>query len=628
MMKTGLALTALTFAGAASAAPVLTPVWQDHAVIQRDRPVVVEGTAAPGARVSGTLGRASAGATAEADGRFALAFPARGASAEPVTLSVGDGSGETVVSDILVGDVWLCSGQSNMAFTVAAGLNGYNNIQASADPLLRMLTVPLDTAARPAKEFGGEVSWQSASPETTGSFSAACYYMLKDLRAELGIPMGAVHSSWGGSQIRAWVTPEAGAALYGEDQMALLTEYDEDPLAAVTAFAPEWEEWWRAARGSEPWKDPDALEWRPVPAIAPWTSWGDGAPAAVDTVWFRHALTLTAEQAASGGALNIGIIDDLDATWINGHPLGINHGWDTERTYAVPAEFLREGRNEIVFAASNSWGAGGMQSAAERLSFRPGSGSAIALADWRYADGAIAEEPPRAPWDANAGIGVMHNRMVAPIGHYAMAGAAWYQGESDVGLPGYGDRLRELFAGWRRQFGADLRVLVVQLASYGPANPEPVASGWAELREIQRQAVLADPAAALVTTIDLGERSDIHPANKVLLGERLALAARGEALPAPLEARREGDGFLVTLTGVAAPLEAWSSDQAIGFELCGESADSCRFARAWPVAQGIRIAGDGRPASRIRYGWADSPLLNSFDARGLPLPGFELPVGE
>ena len=126
----------------------------------------------------------------------------------------------------------------------------------------------------------------------------------------------------------------------------------------------------------------------------------------------------------------------------------------------------------------------------------------------------------------------------------------------------------------------------------------------------------------------LAYRLSEDPANKVLLGERLALAARGEALPAPLEARREGDGFLVTLTGVAAPLEAWSSDQAIGFELCGESADSCRFARAWPVAQGIRIAGDGRPASRIRYGWADSPLLNSFDARGLPLPGFELPVGE
>src|SRR5690606_8421558 len=149
-----------------------------------------------------------------------LAFPAREASSDPLTLIVTGADGSAVmVSDIVVGDVWLCSGQSNMAYTVAAGLNGANNVQASADPLLRMLTVPLDTAARPARAFGRQVAWQPAGPETTGAFSAACYYMLRGLRTALDIPVGAVHSSWGGSQIRAWLTREAGAALYGEAQM-------------------------------------------------------------------------------------------------------------------------------------------------------------------------------------------------------------------------------------------------------------------------------------------------------------------------------------------------------------------------------------------------------------------------
>src|SRR5690606_9857172 len=120
-------------------------------------------------------------------------------------------------------------------------------------------------AAKPVREFGGEVSWQSASPETTGAFSAACYYMLRDLRAALDIPMGAVHSSWGGSQIRAWVTPEAGRALYGADQMALLDEFGEDPLAAVATFAPRIEAWWREKAGNEPWNDPSVLDWKPVP---------------------------------------------------------------------------------------------------------------------------------------------------------------------------------------------------------------------------------------------------------------------------------------------------------------------------------------------------------------------------
>ncbi|MXO60166.1 sialate O-acetylesterase [Altererythrobacter salegens] len=627
MIRTGLALAALATAGAASAAPVLTPVWTDHAVIQRDRPVVVEGTAAPGEKLSATLGTATATATAAKDGTFALTFPARAASSDPVALTVNGADGSsTIVSDLLVGDVWLCSGQSNMAFTVAAGLNGYNNIQVSADPLLRMLTVPLDTAARPVKEFSGKVEWQKASRETTGSFSAACYYMLKDLRTATGIPQGAVHSSWGGSQIRAWVTPEAGRALYGTDQMALLEEYGKDPLAAVTTFAPKWEAWWRGAKGNEPWNDPDALQWKPVPAIAPWTDWGDGAPAVVDTVWFRHALELTAEQAKAGGELNIGIIDDLDATWVNGHPVGINHGWSTERKYRIPAEFLKPGHNEIVFAGSNSWGGGGMQSGADRLYFTPTGGATIPLGAWQYSDGLIGEQPPRAPWDANAGIGVMHNRMIAPIGRYAMKGAAWYQGESDVGLPGYEDRLRELFAGWRRQFGADMRMLVVQLANYGPTASEPVASGWAEIRQKELDAVEADPNAALATAIDIGDWRDIHPSNKVELGRRLALAAEGTPLPMPEGAKLEGSTITVSFSGVEGGLSAWSGPYPLAVELCGETQESCRWANAIARQDTFLIPADGKPATRVRYGWADSPVVNTYDARALPVPGFELPI--
>ena len=631
MIRAAIALAALLAAGAASAAPVLAPVWQDHAVIQRGAPVAVEGTAAPGAAIRGTLGGAEASARAAADGSFVLTFPARPASADPVTLSVSDASGAATVADIVVGDVWLCSGQSNMAFTVAAGLNGFNNIQASADPLLRMLTVPLDTAAQPVREFGGEVEWQSASPETTGRFSAACYYMLRDLRRDLDVPMGAVHSSWGGSQIRAWLTPEAGRVLYGPEQMALLDGYGENPLAAVTAFAPVWEEWWReSAGGQEPWNDPSVLDWRPVPRIGPWTAWGEGAPAAIGNVWFRRTIELTAEQAAAGGTLNIGIIDDLDATWVNGRPVGINHGWSTEREYRVPAGYLRPGANQVIVSANNSWGMGGMQSPPDRLSFTVAGGERIPLAEgWSYAETPVREIPPRAPWDANAGIGVMHNRMIAPIGRFALAGAACYQGESDVGIPGYPDRLRELFAGWRRQFGADMQMLVVQLANYGATASEPVESGWGETREDQRQAVVADANAALVAALDIGERTDIHPANKVVLGQRLALAARGEAMPMPLSARREQgldiSEIRVRFSGVEGGLHSWSGPP-LGVELCGETQEGCRYAAAEVSGDTLLIRVDREPVTRVRYGWADSPVVNTYDARALPLPGFELPI--
>lgn len=629
MIRAGLALSALLTAAAASAAPALAPVWADHAVIQRGRPVIVEGTATPGERIAATLGGDRAGDTAAEDGSFSLEFPARRASSDPLTLTVTGADGSTVtVSDILVGDVWLCSGQSNMAFKVIAGLNGLNNTRTSADPLLRMLTVPLDTSATPEREFSEPVEWQSASPETTGDFSAACYYMLRDLRTELDIPMGAIHSSWGGSQIRAWLTPEAGEVLYGADQMALLDTFTENPLAAATAFMPTWEDWYRGASGgTEPWRDPDALEWQPVSQIGPWTAWGEDAPPAIANVWFRRTVELTREQAAAGGTLNIGIVDDLDATWINGHPLGVTHGWSTEREYRVPAEYLREGANEIVFAASNSWGAGGMQSSAETLAFTVEGGERIALADgWRYAVSPVTEMPPRAPWDANAGIGVMHNRMIAPIGRYAMTGAAWYQGESDVGIPGYEDRLRELFAGWRLQFGSDMRVLVVQLANYGPAAARPVESAWAELRQKQLEAVEADPNAALVTAIDIGDRTDIHPANKVVLGQRLALAAQGKPLPMPESAVLQGETITVTFSGVEGALQAWSGPYPLGVELCGKGQKSCRYALAAISGNRWLIPADGKPATRVRYAWADSPVVNTYDTRALPLPGFELPI--
>jgi sialate O-acetylesterase len=368
-----------------------------------------------------------------------------------------------------------------------------------------------------------------------------------------------------------------------------------------------------------------------VPKITPWNDW-TATPLAkqpVGTVWLRRTVTLTPAQAAAGGTLSLGVFDELDATWVNGRPVGISFGWDFARKYAVPAGYLKAGANDIVVAVSNSWGGGGFSSGADQLAFALGNGERLALPDgWRFSIAPVTSFPPRAPWDANAGIGVMHNRMIAPLGRFGIKGAAWYQGESDVGIPGYRDRMRALFAGWRAQFGPETRMLVVQLANYGPAQIAPAVSGWAELREDQRQAVLADSNAALVTAIDLGERTDIHPANKVELGNRLALAADGVALPQPLGAAREGDSVRITFSGVTGGLSAWSGPAPLGFELCGAVQASCRYAAARIERDSVVLAGDGKPATRVRYAWGESPVVNLFDGKQLPLPGFELGILE
>ena len=623
------------FAAPAAARPTLDPVWSDLAVIQRGQPVVLSGTARPGAKVEVRLGDERAEAQADSAGRFTVQLAPRPASADPLALVVDDQSGEALTfSGLVVGDVWLCSGQSNMEYPLSRGLDAGSRIGSSADPDLRLLTIPKDTAPAPTAAFGVAVNWVRAAPATAADFSAACFIMAQQLRRQLGIPIGAIHSSWGGSQIRAWLTPQAGRALYGEAEMALLGLATTDMPRAVAGFAPTWESWWRDSTleqesgGQEPWRDPDSLEWLPVPAIAPWTQWS-GTRLATDpigTVFLRRTVNLTAAQAAAGSTLSIGVIDDIDMTWVNGQPIGNTHGWSAERHYPLVPGVLREGANEIIVAASNSWSAGGFTSPADRLFLTLASGEVLPLGEgWRYSIGSQRAMPPRAPWDANAGIGVMHNRMIAPLGQIALAGAAWYQGESDAGIPGYADRLRELIAGWRAQFGAQTRMVVVQLPNYGAPATAPGPSGWADLREAQRQAVMADGNAALVPTIGLGERTDIHPANKTDLGIRMAMAAMGQPMPMPLMARSEGAQVRLTFTGLEGGLHAWSG-APISLELCGEADSTCRYAAARIDEGSMLIADDGQPATRIRHGWAENPLVNLHDGRALPLPGFEIAI--
>jgi sialate O-acetylesterase len=186
--------------------------------------------------------------------------------------------------------------------------------------------------------------------------------------------------------------------------------------------------------------------------------------------------------------------------------------------------------------------------------------------------------------------------------------------------------MRELFAGWRKQFSSDMRMLVVQLANYGPVQLAPTNSGWADLREEQRQSVLADKNAELVTAIDIGERTDIHPANKQVLGHRLALAAQGIALPEPVNAMRDGENVRVRFAGVAGKLVAWSASSPLAFELCGDTQSTCRYAAARVDGASVLLADDGKPATRVRYAWADSPVVNAYDDKAMPLPGFELDI--
>ncbi|AHE53240.1 sialate O-acetylesterase [Sphingomonas sanxanigenens] len=624
----------------AAAPPRIDVPLGDHAVLQRDQIVVVTGSAAPHERLAVKLGAQRVDATADAQGQWRAELKPLKAGG-PYRLDVTGAGGETTtLSDLLVGDVWLCSGQSNMEYPLKAALNGSALVESAADPQLRLLTMAQRVAFSPDTPLPERPSWSAATPESAADFSAACFLMVKALKAEQRVPMGAIDASWGGTQIRPWIPAQQARALPGMAEDAdLLGLYHRDPPAAMARFARRWGAWWRGksgdAVGSEPWNAPDKRSWHPVPRIAAWEDWG--VPETADfngTIWFRQGFDLP--QAPKGAAeLDLGGIDELDVAWVNGVPVGSSFGWGTARRYTVPASALRAGRNEIVVAVSDSWATGGMLGPAEDMQIRPAGEMPIALGNgWRYS----VQKPdlgraPRMPWESHAGLSTLYNGMIAPLGPIGLKGVAWYQGESDAGLPGYDSRMAALMAGWRQQFRAPaLPFVIVGLANFGPLTGAPVDSGWAVVRDEQRKAAAGDGHAAIVTAVNIGERTDIHPANKNELAKRMARAAavlaysdeRPASGPLAVRAVRDGDDVLISFVGITGRLNASSAPGPIGFELCG--AGRCRFARARIEGDRIRLNGDGAAVEQVRYAWADAPIVNLFDDAGLPAVPFALGI--
>lgn len=626
MRRAAILLAATAFAPLPAAAQLtFSPAIGDQGVLQRDKPIIVEGTAAPGATLTVTLGDTIAQAKAGKDGQWRATFPAMKAGG-PYRLRAATLDAAVEAKDMMVGDVWLCSGQSNMEFPVRRALDFDNQMNSAADPMLRLLTVPKATATQPRRTFSEAASWQASTRDTAPEFSAACWYMARELRkAEPAVAIGLIDATWGGTAIRAWLDPVATRAIYGPEDAALLAAYDRDPLAANTQFAPRWIDWWRTQEKVEPWRTPDAVSWSPLRAIGPWDSIGE-APLQgfMGWAWFRRTVTLTAEQARGGATLSLGIIDDGDQAFVNGRPVGNSFGWSNPRDYTAPGNYWKAGANEIVVAVWNSYGTGGFMGPAERLKLSLADGASVPLGDqWRYWISGAKGTPPRPPWDNIAGLGLIGNAMVAPLGGIALRGVAWYQGESDSGQTGYDVRLRGLIDGYRRQSNdPTLPVLVVGLAGYGAPGATPVESGWAQLRDEQRRAVAATPGTALVSAIDLGSRTDIHPGDKNELGKRLARAALGKPGPQAVSARREGSDVVVSFSGVEGALTSWSG-APVGFELC---AQSCRFASARVEGGSVRVQGDGQPVTRIRYAWADTPVVNLYDAANMTPTSFELAV--
>lgn len=635
------ALGCSPIAAQTGAGPVLLDgLFQDRAVFQRGRPIPVWGEARPGEEVTLQFGGAIVKARADAAGQWSAELPAKPAGGPYELLVTTSAGGRQALSDILVGDVILCSGQSNMELDVARALNSWGEVNNAGDDKLRLLTVGHDSSFTPLSEFQTPVRWQAASPGSVADFSALCYFTGRELRASQDVPIGLIDASWGGTAINAWRSEQAVERQGTElDALKVLRIYRRDPGAGSRAWGKVWQDWWSRSNSDRPWEPGAGGEWTPVPSLTPWETWGDPALAQFNgMLWYRTSVNLTAEQAKSPASISVGWVDEVDQSWVNGVAVGSNYAPGGNRTYDIPAGTLKAGANTIVINALDTYGAGGLAGPEELRAIHFADGSSVPLSGpWQYrvVPNSVGT-PPRAPWETNAGLSTIYNGMIAPMGRYGLRAVAWYQGESDTGMADvYAGKLTSLMQDWRTQFRvADLPFLVVQLADWGSSPAQPVESGFADVRDQQRRAVAADANAGLVVAIDLGERTDIHPANKQDIARRMARAARhvvyGEQLtpsgPEVAGARSVGDTVVVDFRNSDGALVTYSAARPIGFELCGPADGSCRFVDARVQGSSVTLErGDG-PADRVRFCWGDSPVCNLYDQAGLPAGPFEVAV--
>nr|WP_295113806.1 sialate O-acetylesterase [uncultured Caulobacter sp.] len=629
-----LAFAAASLLASPALAGPLASVFSDHAVLQRDQPIRVWGRAAPNAVVSVDLSGAAVNAMAGADGRWKVELPARPGGGPALTLTVQAGPERQVVADLVMGDVWLCSGQSNMEYPLRRTLAGDSEVAAATDPNIRLLQTGKISTPAPQEALPASVVWKPATPQTASEFSAACFFLGKDLRKSTNVPIGLIDATWGGSVIQDWISREGLAALKTYDEgLAVLDAYARDPAVGQGRWAAMLDRWAAAKLGAandgmRP--DLDDRAWKTVPMENFWETY-PGLEGFDGTVWLRTEITLTKAQAAQGATLALGPVDDMDTTFVNGREIGATQSWNGPRNYRIAPGVLKAGRNVLAVRAIDTGGGGGTWGKATEKGLRLDDGTVAPLSGtWRYRIAAPLSEtalPPNRPWLGASGLSTLRNGMIAPLVPYGLKGFAWYQGEANVTEAGeYARLMPAMIADWRKAFGAQ-PFLLVQLAAFGAQKPGVANSDWAALRDVQRRVTAADPQVGMASAVDIGSPYDIHPADKTRVGQRLALLARkiayGEAVlaagPAPVSVRRDGADVVVTLDQ---PAVVYGAARPIGFEVC--EAD-CRFVDATIKGASVRLVG-GAGATKVRYAWADSPIINLFGATGLPATPFELPI--
>jgi sialate O-acetylesterase len=646
-------------------------LFSDHMVLQRRTTAPIWGTAAPGEHINivltgardaagGMGGSQMATAKADAQGNWKAKFqPLEAGGPYRITIK-GDKSAKPIeIADVLIGEVWVCSGQSNMQWDVQNSMNATEEISKADFPQIRLFQVPIKGSPKPLSDV--DAKWKLCSKETIPGFTAVGYFFGRDLHQNLRVPVGIVQTAVGGTPAESWTPRED---LVHQPMFKEIVEKLDEMLAAYPKTKADYDKQiaaWEQANGdsenkgeAQGWNKPETADadWSAIKVAQPWQKAGLKGNG---VVWFRKEVDIPTSWAGQELSLELGAIDDFDTAYFNGQKVG-GIGKDNKlaplvkRKYKISADLVKAGRAVIAVRIYDSGGDGGLTGPEKEMLLAPAAVQAkppIALAgDWKYKvekpiDATTRPKEPIAPgnpWTASA----LWNAMVNPLVPYGIRGAIWYQGESNADhAMAYRTLFPTMIQGWRRAWnqgdpstgsGRDFPFFYVQLANFSNWKPpvdHPQDSTWAELREAQTM-TLKLPNTGMASAIDIGDSADIHPKNKQEVGRRLALIARSTVYgqdvvysgPMYDSSAIEGDRIRLKFNHLHGGLTTKENAPLKGFAIAGPDK---KFVWADAKINGDTVLVSSptvKEPAAVRYGWDNDPKLNLYNKAGLPASPF------
>ena len=638
LMAGGIALVA---ALGAQAKVTLPKFYTDNMVVQRDATLTIPGTANPGATVTATADwsdKAKATAKADAQGRFSLQLPTPGAGG-PYTIIVSDGSdAPAVLQNVLSGEVWLCSGQSNMEFPIKGWgqvMDADEVVATSFHPEIRLLQIKKNTSFAPLDDaevnMGG---WTEANP-TAMDFSAIAYLFAKQISDSLQVPVGVIDSSWGGTPAEAWTPFPYLKDIKGfEPEVAALERSGFTKEGLQADYERRCAEWEKELLKSDIVFDKGRLQsgdrWATMPVPGEWEN--TVLPAFDGVVWTQTTVDVPAADADKDLTLHFGPVDNEDVTYFNGTKVGSVNSWTDQRNYTVPGKLVKAGANVLTVRITDFDGAGGFCGTPDMYYAETASGKRIPLTgDWSYTVAAnlrdIAPHPVAAQGPSYPTV--LYNAMINPLNSMPLRGVLWYQGCANVGrAEQYGPLFRNMITAWREHWGQkELPFYFVQLAGWLKPRLVQPDSEWAALRQAQADALVL-PETGMAVAIDLGNPGDIHPVNKQEVARRLGLIALNrtydkpcvDAAPVCESVKREGDKLVLKFSAPLAP----KAGVLTGF-IIGDKAGKYASATARLTAPDTVVLSSPLVAApvAVKYAWADHPFGSLYGAAGdLPVAPF------